>query len=305
MRRKSLSAGTDVYGLGAILYELLTGSPPFHNPTVMETVVEVLERDPLPPREIRPEIPRELETICLKCLEKDPADRYSSAQALADELERHLQGEVIDTTSIIPRLRRWHRREPELVARLGGLFLVAVIAQFNYYFNSATPDFRQHYIIQGVLALWALSSFVFQMMTRAGWQADRVRVFWSAADILFVTIEIKLFERLDHLFQDREPFIRVVTTLLVGYPILVAASGLWWRVWLVWLTTGMAILAYVFLYVDAAFWWRGGGYAWKPSPDLEHSKIFVAGLLLIGYVVARQVKRILLLNQYYEHRRNA
>ena len=168
----------------------------------------------------------------------------------------------------------------------------------------AASDFRQHYIIQGVLALWALSSFVFQMMTRAGWQADRVRVFWSAADIVFVTIEIKLFEQVVRALPEGEPYVRVVTTLLVGYPILVAASGLWWRVWLVWLTTGMAILAYVWLYADAAVWWRDGSLGWRPSPDLQHSKIFVAGLLLIGYVVARQVKRILLLSQYYEQRRH-
>ncbi len=302
--RKGLSPATDVYGLGAILYELLTGVPPFRNPTVMETVVEVLERDPLPPRELRPEIPRKMETICLKCLEKDPRLRYPSALALAEELDRHLDGEVIDATSFLPRLRRWQRREPELVARLGGLFLVALIAQFNYYFVSDTPEFRHHYTIQGVLALWAFSALMFQMMTRAGWQADRVRVFWSAADIVFVTTEIKLFEHVEHLMPAGEPVVRLVTTLLVGYPILVAASGLWWRVWLVWVTTAMATLACIWLYLDAAFSWRDGRLLWNPSPDLVHANIFVAGLLLIGYVVARQVKRILLLSQYYEQRRN-
>ena len=302
--RKRLSAATDVYGLGAILYELLTGSPPFRNETVMETVVDVLERDPSPPRELRPEIPKELETICLKCLEKSPQQRYPSAAALAEELERHLQGEVIDTTSLVPRLRRWHRREPELVARLGGLFLVALIAQFNYQVLLSNRDFRLHYTIQGVLALWAVSAVIFQMMTRAGWQSDRVRVLWSAADILFLTTEIKLFERVEYTFPDGDPVVRFVTTLLVGYPILVAASGLWWRVWLVWVTTGMAMLAYFWLYLDAAIFRRGGTLVLKPSPDLEHSNIFLAGLLLIGYVVARQVKRILLLSQYYEHRPN-
>src|SRR5262249_54185317 len=155
--RKGLSPATDVYGLGAILYELLTGSPPFRNGTVMETVVEVLQRDPLPPRELRPEIPKEPETICLKCLEKNPKDRFPSAAALASELERHLQGEVIDTTSLVPRLRRWHRREPELVARLGGLLLIALIAHFNFQFLSEVPDFRHHYTIQGRLALCATS----------------------------------------------------------------------------------------------------------------------------------------------------
>jgi serine/threonine-protein kinase len=302
--RKGLSPATDVYGLGAILYELLTGSPPFRNDTVMETVVEVLERDPLPPRELRPEIPKELETICLKCLEKNPQERYHSAAALADELERHLQGEVIDATSLVPRLRRWHRREPELVARLGGLLLVALIAQFNFQFQSSNWDYAHHYTIQGVLALWAVSAVVFQTMTRAGWQSDRVRMLWSAADILFVTIEIRLFEWVDLASSGSAPVVRFVTTLLVGYPILVATSGLWWRVWLVWMTTAMAMLAYLWLYLDAAISRRGGTLTWNPSPDLVHSNIFLAGLLLIGYVVARQVKRILLLSQYYEHRPN-
>jgi serine/threonine-protein kinase len=268
--RKGLSPATDVYGLGAILYELLTGSPPFRNGTVMETVVEVLERDPLPPRELRPEIPKELETICLKCLEKNPKDRFPSAAALASELERHLQGEVIDTTSLVPRLRRWHRREPELVARLGGLLLIALIAQINYA-SAEVRDFRHHYTIQGVLALWALSALVFQAMTRAEWQPDRVRVLQAAADILFVTIEIKLFERVEHLLPDGDPLVRFVTTLMVGYPILVAASGLWWRTWLVWTTTALAMLAYLWLYLDAAISWRGRNLVWHPSPDLQHS----------------------------------
>ncbi len=302
--RRGLSPATDVYGLGAILYELLSGSPPFRNGTVMETVVEVLERDPQPPRELRPEIPKALETICLKCLEKDPRDRYSSAAALASELERHLQGEVIDTTSLIPRLRRWHRREPELIARLGGLILVALIAQFNYELLSGIRNPGYHYTIQGVLALWALSAVIFQIMTRRGWHADQVRVLQSAADIVFLTVEIKLFEQVQLSGPEGERVVRFVMTLMVGYPILVAASGLWWRVWLVWMTTAMAMAAYLWLYLDAAISWRGARIHWTPSPDLQHSNIYLAGLLLIGYVVARQVKRILLLSQYYEHRPN-
>ena len=164
--RKELSPGTDVYGLGAILYELLTGRAPFRAGTIMETVVDVLERDPVPPRHLRPEVPRELETICLKCLEKSPHDRYASAAALADELEKLLQGEVIDATSLVPRLRRWNRREPELVARLGGLGLIALIAHFNYLFLTVAPDFWLHYQVEGVLGLWAASALIFQMLQR-------------------------------------------------------------------------------------------------------------------------------------------
>jgi eukaryotic-like serine/threonine-protein kinase len=302
--RKGLRPTTDVYGLGAIFYELLTARAPFRADSVPETVVAVLERDPIPPRELSPGVPKELETICLKCLEKSPQDRYASAAALADELDRFLQGEVIDATSLVPRLRRWNRREPELVARLGGLLLVALIAQFNYYVLSATPDFWHHYTIQGVLALWALSAVIFQTMLRSGWHADQVRIFWSAADITFLTVELKLFEQiLRGSSSDAE--VHVETTLLVGYPLLIAASGLWWRVNLVWITTALAMTAYTRLYIDAAVQWRAGRVAWDPSPDLQHPNIFLAALFLTGYVVARQVRRILLLSRYYEHRQAA
>jgi len=286
--RKRLSPATDVYGLGAVFYEVLTGRPPLDAETVMETVVAVLERDPIPPRELRPEIPKELESICLKCLEKSAQDRYSSAAAMADELDRYLQGEVIDATTLIPRLRRWNRREPELVARLGGLMLVALIAQFNY-FMSATQDFWHHYTIQGVLALWAISAVGFQMMMRSGWHSDSVRVLWSAADIAFLTFELKLFEQLTTSEVAGGAIVRVETTLLVGYPLLIAASGLWWRVSLVWITTALAIGAYGWLYIDAALHWQGGRLVWISSPDLRHPNIFLAALLLTGYVVARQV----------------
>ena len=302
--RKGLRATTDVYGLGAIFYELLTARAPFRADTVPETVVAVLERDPVPPRELCPDVPRELETICLKCLEKSPHDRYASAAALADELDRYLQGEVIDATTLIPRLRRWNRREPELVARLGGLLLVGMIAQFNYYFLSAQPDFWHHYTIQGVLAVWGVSAVLFPAMLRWGWRSDHVRVLWSAADIAFLTVELKLFEQL-HTTSVAGAEVHVETTLLVGYPLLIAASGLWWRVRLVWITTALAMAAYTWLYIDAAFQWRAGRIAWNPSPDLQHPNIFLAALFLTGYVVARQVRRILLLSRYYEHRQGA
>jgi serine/threonine-protein kinase len=300
--RKGLGPATDVYGLGAIFYELLTGEPPFRGDTVMETVVQVLERDPDPPGELRAQVPKELEMICLKCLEKAPGDRFPTAGALAEQLDRYLQGEVIDATSVLARLRRWNRREPELVARLGGLALVALIAQYNYLFVSASPSFRLHYTIQGILGLWALSAVAFQAMMRSRWNSDRVRVLWSAADILFLTIELKLFEQVEKALLGGYPLVRFETTLLVGYPLLIAASGLWWRVRLVWITTFLAMAAYGWLYTDAALIWRGGHLAWRPSPDLQHPNIFLAGLLLTGYVVARQVRRILLLGQYYEHR---
>jgi WD40 repeat protein len=115
---KSLTTATDVYSLGAILYELLTGRPPFAAATSLETVLEVLEREPQRPRALNPHADRDLETIALKCLEKDPRKRYGSAEALAVELERWLAGEPITArpASTWERTLKWAKRRPAVAA---------------------------------------------------------------------------------------------------------------------------------------------------------------------------------------------
>src|SRR5216110_1909544 len=147
----AISSVTDVYGLGAVLYQLLTGQPPFAGGTTYETIKLLLDTEPRQPRQLNPKIDRDLSTICLKCLEKDPKRRYSSALALAEDLEHWLKHEPILARhiGIFTRGRKWVRRNPTSALLAASLVALAAAAGWILW----KSEFIRHPVTNGVAVL--------------------------------------------------------------------------------------------------------------------------------------------------------
>jgi WD40 repeat protein/serine/threonine protein kinase len=165
----------DVYALGAMLYALLVGQPPFASPAVSDTLKKICDVDPTRPRKIRRNVPRDLETVCLKCLEKSPAKRYSSATELADDLRRFLAGKPLlaQRVSTVERGRRWVVRNPVVGSLLGGIvFALLAGAGFSLHYASQAHSREQ----EALANLYAADMNLAQQHIRSGAVASATRL---------------------------------------------------------------------------------------------------------------------------------
>jgi serine/threonine-protein kinase len=281
--RGSVGPLSDVYSLGTILYELLTGQPPFDEKNPLDTLVQVLESEPKPPRALRPDLPKALEQITLRCLEKTPGNRYASAADLAADLEHFVRGEPVEARHLTPQKRaaRWARREPALVSRLATLGLCGLITQVDQLaFQRLEPGLNRNVMI--LIGLGLVASLLFQALLKRERWAALARYVWSTADMILFT-SLMVFTG------------GLTSPLVAGYVLLVAAAGLWFRERLVWYTSGLAVLSYCAL---VAFYRTVG----ETRVPVIEPLLFVLVLIVTGFVVAYQVKRVRALSAFYETR---
>ncbi len=277
-RPGEVTIAADIHGLGAVLYELLTGRPPFRGPTVNDTIIQVLEMEPVPPRKLNPSAPRALEMIALKCLEKKAERRYGSAAELAEDLDRYLRGEPVEAARIGPsgQVARLVRRQPDLAARLFGVGGVLAFTQLNYLVGR-NMDLKRHLEVSAVEFLWLALSPLLWWLERHDGGSERARTVWIAADIAFATACIAVLD------AGGTPYVG-------GYTLLIATSGLWSRVRLVWLTTIISIVGFLLLAYP------------RPAAPTFHPNVIVVLLATTGYVVAQQVRRFQALSAYHDQR---
>jgi len=272
---KEATAAADIYGLGAVLYYLLTRKPPFVADSPLDVIQMVLEGQAALPRGLNPRIGVDLERICLRCLEKDPAKRYASAAQMADDLESHLRGEAVTfpAMTLRERLWIWTRSQPALALRVTGLLASALVSEVSFRLREA-PDPLQHHLVLLVIGLWLIGSVVCQkLIAKPAW-TERGRFAWAALDALSVTAILLTDAAVD-------------SSLIALYPSLVALSGLWQRVPLVLLTTVLTELGYLVLVMAAVLFGH---------PELQHPPhwpvIVMVVLALEGLGVAYLVHRV-------------
>jgi eukaryotic-like serine/threonine-protein kinase len=241
---RSVDNRADVYGLGAVLYALVTGRPPFSGETRLLALMNVLEREPVPPRRLRTNVPLPLERICLRCLEKDPARRYPTAAAVAADLEAWLRGDRVAPPRGGPlhRLGRVIRRYPAAGFRVSGILGTLCVVAIRCLVAPETIDFYRP--IGAGLVLWATCTAFWEWIGLRRAAARWTGHAFVLTDAMFVTALLVIARAADG-------------PLVAVHPVLVAASGLWLDRRLVRVAAAASLIGYAALLGVA-----GAGVRW-------------------------------------------
>jgi len=276
-----VTAPSDVYSLGAILYEILTGQPPIQVDTpdrlnFLDILQRIQEQEAAAPRTIDRRIPRDLDTICQKCLEKDPASRYPTADELAADLGRYLEGEPIlaRPISVLRKTTRWARRQPGLATTWIAVFvfyLYHLVCRYTLGLSEISDQF--HYASTGVAITWCIGAWFFQKLL------NRSRG-WAVYLFFWVTMEFALLTGL--LFATDGP----KSALAIVYHVLVAGVVLRARTDLVGYATVLALLGYLSHVLHAL------GYRPPDSvPSFMEAVPFAISLGIIGMIQYLALRR--------------
>ena len=263
----------DIYALGAILYHLLTGHPPFRSS--LDALVQVLEQDPVPPRVLNRRIPRDLDVICMKCLAKSPADRFQSADELADDLQRFLDGEPIQARRLGWRRAtlRWARHRPRLATVWTTLFAIYVYHLICYAMGNPGSLGHFHWLATGTVLLVAAYAWVYQWLLLRPESGMNVLHLWAATDILVFTVFLITAADGAH------------SPLVVLYLCMVAGAALSFDRHMVWLVTGVSIAAYWIVVVVSP--WSHPTLALPEFRETAPVAISMLAIGLIQYYVLR------------------
>jgi serine/threonine-protein kinase len=288
-RGAEVGPASDIYSLGAILYELLTGRPVFREESPLDTLLAVMTGEPIPPRELNPRIPRPIQIICMKCLARGPGDRYASAAALADDLEHFLKGEAIRARppSLAQRLWIWTRREPALVTRLAALGVFYLVETINYR-TGIVHDAVFHRDVSLLIAVWAASSILLQQALKIQRWSIPASFVWGTLDAAVLLAMLLVGNGL-------------TSSLMVGYPLLIAGSGLWFRVRFVWFMTALALLSYGVLLLDF-YVWRHALLRTAMTVTYDRHVVFLVAMIVLAGTVSYLVQRVRALSSYYGER---
>ena len=193
---KDISTAADVYSIGAILYAMLTGQAPFEGSTQLEVIMQVINEEPVMLQMVDKSIPKDLEVICLKCLEKNAADRFDSAKDLADDLQRFLIGEPIRAKNDLwRRFRKWTIREPVFAVHLKATAILLAILFINYWIwqdNGLGRDYNFRVLIgnAGILAGWAFAVMILQKAKNTYPNKPAIPLVWAGINPTFLTLTL-------------------------------------------------------------------------------------------------------------------